>query len=131
MTAMALPKVRLTPSAVEQLAASLRAGDSLRLSIDEAFGHDLVVGPRHQGDLVLEVESLRLLVDAASAGRADGLTIDFVAGDATGFRFRNPNAPPSVEGTSPKKVKDLLDERKVELFDVRTGSEAVLSPFRE
>jgi monothiol glutaredoxin len=124
---MAVPVVRLTPSAAGQLAASLGPGDFVRLSIDEAFGHDLVVSPRNEGDLALEAEKVTLLVDVASAVRADGLTIDFVSGDATGFRFRNPNAPPSVEGISPKKLKALLDEGKVQLFDVRTDAERLIA----
>lgn len=57
MTAMALPNVRLTPAAAGQLAASLGAADCLRLSIDEAFDHDLVVSLRHQGDIALEAEN--------------------------------------------------------------------------
>jgi monothiol glutaredoxin len=124
---MVVPNVRLTPSAAEQLAASLGATDFLRLSIDGAFDHDLVVSPKHEGDIALEVENIKLLVDVASAARADGLTIDFVSGDLTGFRFSNPNAPPSVERISPKEVKKLLDERKLELFDVRTDAERLLA----
>lgn len=124
---MALPNVRLTPSAVRQLAASLGPGDFLRLSIDEAFDHDLVIGPRNEGDLTLQAETLTLVVDAATAERADGLAIDFVSGDQTGFRFRNPNAPPRVEAIAPRQLKALLDEGKVLLFDVRTDAERLLA----
>jgi monothiol glutaredoxin len=124
---MVLPTVRLTPSAVQQLAASLGPGDFVRLSIDKAFAHDLVIGPRYADDVAIEVEKLTLLADAATAERADGLTIDFVSGELTGFRFRNPGAPACVEGISPKEVKALLDQGKVQLFDVRTDAERLLA----
>jgi monothiol glutaredoxin len=124
---MALPNVRLTPSAARQLAGSLGPDDFLRLSIDQAFVHDLLIGSKQQGDIALEAEQLTLLVDAPSAERADGLTIDFVSGDATGFRFRNPNAPPTVEALSPKEAKALLEQGQIELFDVRTDAERLLA----
>jgi len=124
---MALPNVRLTAAAAEHLAASLRAGEFVRLSIDEAFSHDLMIGPKDGDDIALEADQLTLLVDEASAARADGLTIDFVSGDLTGFRFRNPNAPPTVQGISPQSVKALLDQRQVELFDVRTDGERLIA----
>lgn len=124
---MVLPNVRLTPSAAQHLMASLGPGDFVRLSIDQVFAHDLVVGPRQADDVAIEAEKLTLLADAATAERAHGLTIDFVSGDLTGFRFRNPSAPPSVEGISPKEVKALLDQGKVQLFDVRTDAERILA----
>jgi len=124
---MALPNVRLTPAAAQRLAASLGPGDFVRLSIDTPFDHDLMVGPRQENDVVIEAESLRLVLDTTTAARADGLTIDFVSGELTGFRFRNPSAPPRVEALTPQALKALLDQGQVQLFDVRTSAERILA----
>lgn len=128
---MSLPNIRLTPSAVEQFSGALGPGDFLHLSIDKAFGHDLVIGPKEEGDIAIDAGGLTLLIDAETVGRADGLTIDFVSGDLSGFRFRNPNAPPKVEALPPKEIKALLDEGKLQLFDVRTDAERLIAKVAE
>jgi iron-sulfur cluster assembly protein len=45
------------------------------------------------GDVVLDLDGLTLLVDPVSATMLDGVTIDFVDSlDGSGFKFDNPNA---------------------------------------
>jgi monothiol glutaredoxin len=64
-------------------------------------------------------------LDRASAGRADGVTIDFIeASDGAGFKIDNPNRPATVKEVAPKELKALLDSGKVKHFyDVRTDKE--------
>jgi monothiol glutaredoxin len=65
-----------------------------------------------------------LHVDAASAERADGITIDFVdSPNGPAFKIDNPNEPPRVKPISPKALKAMLDQGQVTLFDVRPDAE--------
>jgi probable FeS assembly SUF system protein SufT len=93
----AIPDICLSDSAQQILGAALADGraDSVRLRIDERFAHELLFEPGAPGDVVVETDyGITLLLDPASAGRADGLSIDFVYDlQGTGFRFDNPNQP--------------------------------------
>ncbi|VVO34557.1 putative Fe-S cluster assembly protein SufT [Pseudomonas fluorescens] len=93
----AIPKIRLSDSAQQILGAALAdgSGDSVRLRIDEGFAHEFLFEPGVEGDIVVETDyGIRLLLDPASAGRADGLSIDFAYElQGAGFHFDNPNQP--------------------------------------
>lgn len=92
-----IPNIRLSDSAQQILGAALAdgSGDSVRLRIDEGFAHEFLFEPGVEGDIVVETDyGIRLLLDPASAGRADGLSIDFAYElQGAGFRFDNPNQP--------------------------------------
>jgi monothiol glutaredoxin len=109
-------------------------GDSLRLQIDDQFQHDLSLGPSEPGDIVVDANGVALALDASSARRADGVTIDFVDGPSAGFKIRNPNEPPRVKSLPPKELQAMLDRGDpIHLFDVRTPQEraiATLAPAR-
>ena len=65
----------------------------------------------------LEVDSggLTLLLDRASARRADGVNIDFVDGaERGGFKIENPNEPPKVKQLSAAELKAMLDRGAVQ-----------------
>jgi probable FeS assembly SUF system protein SufT len=90
------PNIRLSDSARRILRAALadESGDSVRLKIDERFAHELLFEPGVEGDIAVEADGISLLLDAASAERADGLSIDFVYElQGAGFQFDNPNQP--------------------------------------
>ncbi len=72
-------------------------------------------GPK-DGDQVVEMDGFRILVDAESADRIDGSTVDWVAGEAgTGFEVKNPNVRKLGEveptGEFADQVKDVLETR--------------------
>jgi monothiol glutaredoxin len=124
--APAAPRVTITDSAAKAFteAAEGAGGDVLRLEIDPQFVCDLHFGPRGAGDLETTSAGVTLYVDRASAGRADGITIDFVsAANGMAFRIDNPNEPPRVKSITPKALKPLLDRGEAELFDVRPADE--------
>ncbi|MGH8332821.1 MAG: putative Fe-S cluster assembly protein SufT [Pseudomonas sp.] len=93
----AIPNIRLSDSAQQILGAALADGreDSVRLRIDERFVHELLFEPGVEGDVVVDTDyGITLLLDPASAGRADGLSIDFAYDlQGAGFQFDNPNQP--------------------------------------
>ncbi len=112
-------------------AAEPGSEDVLRLEIDAAFRVDLFFGPKAPGDLVVQANGVALSLDAASAKRANGLSIDYVDGpDGSGFKIENPNAPKppaAVKKLSAGDVQKLLESPEVMLFDVRTEAERALA----
>jgi len=95
-TVPAIPGIHLSDSALSILRAALADGsaDAVRLRIDERFAHELLFESGVEGDIAVETDGIRLLLDPPSAGRADGLSIDFVFElRGAGFRFDNPNQP--------------------------------------
>jgi len=122
-----VPTLHLTPDAVRALreAAGGADGRELHLSIDARFQHALYLGPRRPGELETRTEGVVLLLDPASARRAEGLTIDVVqTADGPGFQIENPNAPSGVRTMTVQELKRRLDGgERFELFDVRTPAE--------
>ncbi len=125
----ALPTIAITQAAVAAFKAALvdAEGEVLHLKIDAHFQNDLYFAPREAGTVELEVAGLALFLDAASARRADGMSIDFVDGANAGFKIDNPNQPATVKQLSPSELKTMLDRRAVELFDVRPAHERALA----
>jgi monothiol glutaredoxin len=121
------PRITVSESAAKAFRdAAAEAGDDvLRLEVDPQFQNDLYFGPKKPGDLYVESVGLSIYVDAQTASRADGVTIDFVSGPGgAGFKITNPNEPPRVKPLSAPQLKAMHDEgKKLELFDVRTERE--------
>lgn len=65
---------------------------SLRLVISARFEHGFSFGPPVEGDIAVDAGGITVLLDPASARRADGLSIDVVEAPAgLEFTVRNPN----------------------------------------
>jgi monothiol glutaredoxin len=120
------PRITLSAAATKAFgeASSDAGGDVLRLEIDPEFNCDLHFAPKADGDLEVRSEGVAIYVARASAGRADGIAIDFVKG-ASGMAFKidNPNEPPRVKPIQAKALKAMLDAGSIELFDVRPEDE--------
>jgi iron-sulfur cluster assembly protein len=92
----------LTEKAIQQvkflLARDNREGHGLRVSVTDGgcsgFSYKLDFAREGKpGDLVLELDHLRVFVDATSAPYLKNMTIDYVASlYGGGFKFINPNA---------------------------------------
>jgi monothiol glutaredoxin len=123
------PTITMSEAAIKAFEAAVAeaGGDSLRLQIDAQFQHELFFGPRGPGDVEVRVNGLTLLVDRASAGRADGVSIEFVDGAGGGFKINNPNEPPRVKQVAPQELKAMLDRGEVTLFDVRPEDERAIA----
>lgn len=103
----------------------LQPGDEvIRLSVSKGFQHDMEIGPRRDGDFVVESNGIAIAIDRMSASRAYGLTIDYVKrGLDAGFSMDNPNEPAEVREMTPKELKSAMDEDRIQLFDVRPEEE--------
>jgi monothiol glutaredoxin len=121
-------KVTVAPRAASELAAALKEGgpgDVIHLTITPTWEHQLDIGPREASHVTIESGGVTLQLDRASAGRADGVVVDYIeASDGAGFKIDNPNRPAAVKELAPKELKALLDSGKVtQLYDVRTDKE--------
>ncbi|MBK6692263.1 MAG: Grx4 family monothiol glutaredoxin [Myxococcales bacterium] len=122
------PSVTLTEAAAKAFAdAKESADDVVRLTVDAQFKVDLFFDAKQPDDFVVAAAGITLVVDAATARRADGIRIDFVAGENGGFRIDNPNEPPRVRPLGVVELKAMLERgEKLALFDVRTPPERAI-----
>lgn len=124
--AVAAPNIQISALAAEALLQTLReSGEAaVRVIIDPNFRTSLDLDAAGKLDLQLSVGGVPLVMDRATAQRAAGLSIDFVAGEMGGFKIENPNEPPRVKGISASELKRRMDAREgFELIDVRTPDE--------
>ena len=126
------PKVEAPTLTVSDTAAAALKGalqengaQAVRLIVDAAWrpGLDLVSpGP---GDMKVEANGVLFVVDAGTAQRANGVSIDFVDGDSGGFKIENPNEPARVKPLHAKELAlKMQNGDAFELIDVRTPQEA-------
>jgi iron-sulfur cluster insertion protein len=94
--------VLFTPSAIEAVAKAIKEegeeGDFLRVSVvgggcsGYQYGLDFDKEER-MGDLAMEFEGVKIVIDPISVGYLKGTVVDYVSGlHGTGFQFKNPNA---------------------------------------
>lgn len=121
------PKVLVTPealNALEQAKKQEGLEGEVRVSIDAQFRPSLGIDAPGPNDFVVEAGPMRFVVDRMSATRANGIRVDYVPGQAGGFRIENPNEPPKVRSMS---VGELAQRRKqgdeLRVIDVRTEDE--------
>lgn len=125
----------MTIHLTDAAAAAIRAADpdpaasALRIVIDDQFRYDLRLDAPVAGDLVIETGGITIVIDASSAARADGLTLDFDATAAGGgFTIDNPNAPREIVQLSARELRALIDsDASFELLDVRTPAERAIA----
>ena len=124
------PQITVTERARLALQAALEApSECIRLQISPHFGHDLSVGEASDTDVEVDADGLRLFLDPGSAGRADGLSIDYVETEqGAAFKIHNPNQPPHVRSLSARELKARLDRGEpLMVIDVRTPEERAIA----
>jgi monothiol glutaredoxin len=124
-----IPTISVSDAAVNafEKARADAGNDALRLEINAEFEHDLWFGPRADGDIEVRSNGVVVLLDRATARRADGLSIDYVDAPDGGFKVKNPNESPSVKQLSATELKAMLDRNEVTLFDVRPEEERTIA----
>lgn len=131
-----IPKVTVTAAAAKAFKdAAEGPEDHPRVQISAKFEYELFLDKKEKGDIEAEAGGLIFLFDAASARRADGMSIDFViAGGGGGFKIENPQEPPKVRPLAPKALQEMMSKgEKMHLFDVRAPAEreiAKIEPSR-
>jgi len=124
------PEVAITPAAE---AAFLRfweaEGDTVETVVRITVGSDwealLDLDQERDGDVVIDMGELDLVMTRSTARRVNGVTIDFVErGGQMGFKVDNPNRPAMVNQLTVEELKAWMDAGKPHLLvDVRTVEE--------
>src|SRR4051794_40870319 len=122
------PSVVVSPRAARELAEALKEtspGDVIHLTITPSWEHQLDLGAHEPSHITVESGGITVQLDRASAGRAEGVTIDFIeASDGAGFKIDNPNRPATVKEIAPKELKALVDSGRItHFYDVRPDKE--------
>lgn len=111
-------------SAIREAGREAGDGEALHLEVSPRFQYGLFFAPRAPGEIEVMAGDIPVLLDRASARRANGISIDFVDGPSGGFKIENPNEPPRVKPLSARELKAMLDKKTpLALFDVRTEAE--------
>jgi monothiol glutaredoxin len=131
---LAMPEVHLTPAA---RGAFMRFWETdgeteepvVRLTIGSDWEALLDLDEERDGDVVVELGGLAIVMTRSSAKRAHGVVIDFVErGGQAGFRVENPGRPPSVQTLSPKELETWRKRSKPHLLlDARTPEERAVA----
>lgn len=123
---MDVPDIRLSDSARQTIesAADQEGIRTLRISVTEAFEHEMRFDEPTGSDVVVPFGTISIVLDAASVTRAGGLSIDYVRRpEGAGFVVENPNAP-RVSAMTPHELKVLMESGlEFLLLDVRTEEE--------
>lgn len=121
------PVIQLDEAAAGAIADIGRTvpGAVVRMEISSGFHHELYFGDAQPDDVVAESQGVFVHMDAASARRAEGMSIALVKGaGGSGFRIDNPNEPARVKQLEPDALAALMrSERAPRLVDVRTPAE--------
>lgn len=120
------PAITITDAAAKAFRDAQEPGeDVLRMEIDGSFRADLFLGPKKPGDLEATSNGITLVVDASSARRAEGVTIDYVDGtEGAGFQIDNPNAPARPKPITSQELADRMKAGEaLHLVDVRSEKE--------
>jgi len=121
------PKVSLTDAAADAIKGAIEesGGGVLVLGVDESFQTSMAIDEAPGDAFSFESSGISIAVSKQDAARANGLSIDYTsAGDQSGFRIENPNAPAEVVELTPSEAKARIDAGSFQaVFDVRTPSE--------
>ena len=125
-----VPEITITDTAAEVFKGALAdGGGPLRFRVSAQFQYDLAFDQKGALDVVVQSNGVELILDRASAKRAEGTVIDYErSAMGEGFRISNPAEPAKVNQITPSALKGWLDEGKdVALFDVRTADERTIA----
>jgi monothiol glutaredoxin len=119
------PRISVSDAALAafQAASADAGGEALHFQVGAGYQYDLYFGPRESGEIEVQAGALTILVDRATARRADGVRIDFVEGGGGGFKIDNPHEPPHVLQIAAPELSEMLKRGEVDLFDVRPAAE--------
>jgi monothiol glutaredoxin len=122
------PEITISDAAATAIRAALaEAGPDfgVQLGIDASFRAQFQLAPADDGAIVSEANGIRVYMDAGTAGRAQGLRIDWVeTPQGAGLAIDNPNAPAPVKSLSARELKQRLDARDaITIVDVRPPQE--------
>ena len=121
------PNVELSEGAAELINSALQGnpGTKVHLSIDANWEHNFNLGPAQGHEIVANSNGIEILVDLATAPRANGLRLDVEETfGGNNLTVDNPNMPPPVRSLEAAELDEMRKSGAVlELIDVRTEAE--------
>lgn len=90
--------------------------EGLRISIEGRSASDFqyslgLATEAEEGDIVIDIGTFKVLVDAKSSPDLKGAVIDYVEDlNSSGFKIENPNTP-TWDNPKAQKIQELIDER--------------------
>lgn len=130
-TAASPPEVTLTDRAAARIREVLEGEDApLRLIIGADFSYRFdVVEAAGAADVEVRANGIRLVLDRASAKRADGMSMDFVDGPkGPSLVVENPNEPARVQALTVRQLATWREQGQPHtLIDVRTPAEVAIA----
>ncbi len=114
------PLLEVTETAQEKIQAVIDAEEveveGLRIGIEGRSASDFqyslgLATETEEDDIVIEMDTFKVLVDAKSAPELKGAVIDYVEDlNSSGFKIENPNKP-TWDNPKAQKIQELIDER--------------------
>jgi monothiol glutaredoxin len=124
------PEVTVTPGAAEKIREAMQGheGIGLHFQIDANWDAQFNLAPPQGEEIVSESNGIRILMDIATAQRARGAVIDWVATvQGEGLAIELPQAPPPVKQMSVRELAEQLQAGAVTLVDVRGETDRSLA----
>lgn len=110
VTKTAQEKIQAVIENEEVEVEGLRIGIEGRSASDFQYSLGLAT-EAEEDDIVIEMDTFRVLVDAKSAPDLKGAVIDYVEDlNSSGFKIENPNKP-TWDSPKAQKIQELIDER--------------------
>ena len=116
------PKMTVTDAAAEKIREAMKGheGISLHFQVNAGWESQFNLAPAQGGEIQAESNGITVLMDLATAQRANGAVIDWVKSlTGEGLSIDLPAAPPAVRQMSVQELAEKLKSGKVLLIDVR------------
>jgi monothiol glutaredoxin len=120
------PEITVSDSAAEKIRAAIQGheGIALHFQIDANWDTQFNLAPAQGSEITAHSNGIAVLMDIATAQRAQGAKIDWVKSlTGEGLAIDLPAAPPSVRQMSVKELAKKFSSGQVVLIDVRGAEE--------
>ncbi|MGB0135249.1 Grx4 family monothiol glutaredoxin [Dokdonella sp.] len=126
------PEITISDEAAAQIRQALSdaEGMGLFLAIDGRFQPQFQLREIQGSEIRVVANGIDVLFDPASAQRAKGAHIGWTeTAQGEGLSIDLPAAPPKVHALDVQSLKQLMDEKKITVIDVRPAAERDVAPF--
>jgi monothiol glutaredoxin len=120
------PEVTITDTAAENIRSAMAGneGAALHFHVDAGWQSQFTLGQAEGHEIRVESNGITLLLDLASAQRANGAIIDWISSiQGEGLAIELPKAPKPVTQLAVKELKERLDKGNILVVDVRPEEE--------
>ena len=130
--ARVVPTLMISDAAAAAIREALADADDekLHLAIDPQFRAQFMLKAAAGHEIVATANGIEVLMDLATARRAEGLEIDWVETvQGGGLAIKNPNAPNAVRKIAPAELAKRMAAGTITVVDVRPAADRLKAPF--